>query len=179
MFDPYYIKNEEDLAEKADGDLKLYYALNDMNGDGIEELFIGEQSVTDDIYIIDTWKYSIDEPDRMIPDIDMGVVNICSPCEGGVYQVWVWESSFEKVWKYYSLSDDGISYGEIEEIRLSIDNSDIYEPHPTGREEKAYYYSSPEHLHSEITEEQFEEIQSKYKEISLNWKPLESWKQAE
>ena len=179
VFDPYYIKNEEDLAEKADGDLKLYYALNDMNGDGIEELFIGEQSVTDDIYIIDTWKYSIDEPDRMIPDIDMGVVNICSPCEGGVYQVWVWESSFEKVWKYYSLSDDGISYGEIEEIRLSIDNSDIYEPHPTGREEKAYYYSSPEHLHSEITEEQFEEIQSKYKEISLDWKPLESWKQAE
>lgn len=32
-------------------------------------------------------------------------------------------------------------------------------------------------MESEITEEQFEEVQSKYKAISLNWKPLEQWEQ--
>lgn len=174
---PYYIRNEEDLADRAEGKLTLFYALEDMNGDGIEELFIGEQTNTDDIDIIDTWKYSIDQPDRIIPDVDMGIVNTCTPCEGGIYQVWIWHTSFQKSFRYYSISEDGIGYKKLEEVTEVIDNSDIYEPHPTGREETTYYYSSPSSMESEITEEQFEEVQSKYKAISLNWKPLEQWEQ--
>lgn len=177
--DPYYIRNEEELARLAEGKLTLFYALEDMNKDGVEELFIGDQTNSEDIVIIDIWKYSVDRPDRIIPDVDLGVVNPCTPCEGGVYQVWVWDTSFEKSWRYYSLSEDGMDYPKIEELRLSIDNSDIYEPHPTGREEKTYYYSSRDHQESEITEDQFNEVQSKYKEISLDWKPLEKWQQTE
>src|SRR5699024_4736407 len=115
--------------------------------------------------------------DRIIPDVDMGIVNTCTPCEGGIYQVWIWHTSFQKSFRYYSISEDGIGYKKLEEVTEVIDNSDIYEPHPTGREETTYYYSSPSSMESEITEEQFEEVQSKYKAISLNWKPLEQWEQ--
>lgn len=177
--DPYYIRNEEELASLAEGKLTLFYALEDMNNDGVEELFIGDQTNSADIDIIDTWKYSVDQPDRIIPDVDLGVVNPCTPCEGGVYRVWVWDSAFENSWRYYSLSADGMDYPKIEELRLSIDNSDIYEPHPTGREEKTYYYSSLNRQESEITEDQFNEVQSKYKEIALDWKPLEKCQQTE
>ena len=115
----------------------------------------------------------------MIPDIDMGVVNICTPCEGGVYQVWVWESSFEKVWKYYSLSDDGISYGEIEEIRLPSIIA-IFMNHIRQGEKKRHIIILLRNICiRKLPKSSLKKYKVNIKRISLNWKPLESWKQAE
>lgn len=154
--DGYYVPTNSELQMlEWSGDGVMYYSLDDVDGNGTEELFIGAAFSGEEVRIYDIWAYNGTNVCRLINDYTLGYRINCIPCNNGILRLEWSGGAKDNGLQYYQISKDGYTCLTIENI---------------SRHDGKFYHSMD--AVDEISEEEFNAIQDSYTERTLEWKSL-------
>lgn len=165
--DGYYLTDSSELRMLPYyGDVEMYYALTDMDGNGTDELFIGAASLDPAIGIYGVWIYDGKKPYKFMDDYSLGYRTRCIPCQYGIYKVTGSGGAYTGGIDFYKLGTDGYSKELVESL--------YYDGFPSGNMK---YYHSTENVdfsqYTEISKSEFDRIENRYTEKELDWRLLD------
>ncbi len=165
--DGYYLTESSELQMLPNyGEVEMYYALTDMDGNGTDELFIGAASSEPYIGIFGVWTYDGTKPYKFMDDYSLGYRINCTPCNYGIYKLTGSSGAYTGVIDFYKLGADGYSKELVESL--------YYDGFPSGN---LKYYHADKNMdfsqYTQISKSEFDRIENQYTEKELDWKPLD------
>lgn len=146
----------------------LFYMMVDLSGEGIPELIVATSDNNSEYHIYDIYTY--DQERKQAVDIfeyELGYRMNCEICENNILKYEYSGSATDSGITYYKLGADRVVPTDVESVSYHENTADI---NPVGK----YYHDEEGAPENEITEEQYQEIISKYpKAENLEWTALE------
>lgn len=144
----------------------VFYALQDIDGNGIPELLIGGSDSADTVTNYDVFTYDGTNIVPLFPDLQFGYRVTFRLLSNGIFAV-TWNSSAaHSGYSFYRIAEDGITAEEVESICLKAD--------PESSPNTLRCYHDAEGI-AEIPEAEYNAILEGYRNISsmeLSWTAL-------
>ena len=162
--------NVSDELSMTAEEKNLFYSFVDLANDGIPEMLVGLSNPNIGYHIYDIYAY--DPVTKQAKDIFDGVLGgntNCTVCENGILE-YTWRfNSLENMTTYYKMEENSIEPITVDSISEHM-GGDLNDPDAPRK----YYHDEEGAPENEITEEQYQEIRSKYpKAENLEWTALE------
>lgn len=166
------VNSELLMASQYSDTFQIYYALKDIDKNGTPELFIGAGASADEVGKYDVFTCTKEKaPVRLFPQEIFGYRTNFTVFKNGIFEITGSGSAFDYGVSYYRISEDGYTPELVDSISAGKDDGNSEEP--DGQSASIYYHVSERN--QEITKEEFEAIQQKYRqepETIFQWFPL-------
>lgn len=143
------------LAAADEEEYQVYYALKDIDNNGVPELFIGLGMSAEEARQYDIFSLSGETPVSLFPNESFGYRTNFDVYTDGTIEVVGVGSAIDHVYDSYRISDDGYTPDLIESLSVFGDWSE------QGEEPLIKYYHDAEGK-KEISEEEFNKIKDQY-----------------
>lgn len=167
-----FVNSELLMASQYSDTFQIYYALKDIDKNGTPELFIGAGDSADEVGKYDVLACTEEkEPVRLFPQELFGYRTNFTVFTNGIFEITSSGSVSDYGVSYYRISKNGYTPKLVDSISTGKDyvNSEGADEQPAS----VYYHDSENN--QEITKEEFEAIQQKYRqepEETFQWIPL-------